>query len=130
MDFTEETQTLSIDVTDAQKEAIEMLFSQNGWELNFNAEGSNTEESDGSNSESNDGEDINNDMEGYPPGLIIPQDMNAAESPDCYCKPCILDGSNGQAWWPQEAQPPSVQNSCIRKYLCRWFYTMLYNTLA
>lgn len=58
-------------------------------------------------------------------GPVIEGTVGKPESPDCFCRPCILDETHQQLWWPDINHAPSRKNHQNRKKLYRKFWTML-----
>jgi hypothetical protein len=98
---------ISLRVTKEQKDKIDELFSQQGWNVN-DAELS-----------TRGIQQLNYDY------YRIPQDKEAVLCPFCLCQPCVTCENNRQLWWEDEQHEPSRQNSKKRKEHYRRFWTCL-----
>ena len=101
--------SVTITVTNEQKQAIKALFESQNWLW----------------PEEESGREF--DPDNVEPGFKINHDDNSMECPHCLCRPCITAESHRQSWWPQNDFVPHHLNSKDRKKCYRAFWTMLFH---
>ena len=103
------TSRISATLSEEKLAAIRALFACNGWDWNSEWEMEIEDETPETTSDS----------------VIIPPDPEQNECPECFCRPCVVDDTNRQLWWPENPKPASSKNNKNRKMLYKKFWTML-----
>lgn len=123
-EWTEQRELLVLNVDSAQREVIRQLFNHFDWD--FDGAVQQVETIMTNHHHQNTNQDMPHVIDDADvPGFIDPPDVNAAECPYCYCRPCVTDNVNRQMWWGDAAVAPSRWNSRKRKCLYKKFWTML-----
>ena len=65
--------------------------------------------------------------ENQPRYIIVPPRDGYQECAECFAQPCVMDESNRQGWWPNDASEPQEDNNIRRRWLYKDFHTALYH---
>ena len=100
---------VTITLSEEKLSAVKALFAYSGWDWNPDEK-----------------ENVAENPEVSPSsGPAIEGNADRAECPDCLCRPCVMDESHRQLWWPENPHAPSRSNNSNRKKLYKKFWTML-----